>query len=149
VSRSRPMPLNRLGILVLTGILCSTAAARPARAAGCHVPDRPVLGTRLSWEQEPSDDLGPTMAALAPPVLTHLPCPGEIPHLLSPTTVPPALVGPASAGLDLRAFSEALRGQESRGHVPPLPARLDRPPRTRELFPNRAVGLSPDGLGRG
>src|SRR5437762_5697683 len=82
VSRSRPMPLNRLGILVSAGILCLWAATRPARAAGCHVPDRPVLGTTLSWEQEGRVELCFPRAALAPPVLSHPPCPGEVPHVL-------------------------------------------------------------------
>jgi hypothetical protein len=127
------MLLNRLGILVLTGILSLTAAIRPARASGCHVPDRPVLGTRLSWEQEPGGDLGSPAAALAPPVLTHLPCPGEVPHLLNPTTVPSALACLASAGLDLLELSEVLRTGELPGHLQPLSARLDRPPRLVEL----------------
>ena len=129
MSRPRPMPLNRLGILLLTGILCSTAAIRPARASGCHVPDRPVLGTGLSWEREPGGDLDSPAAALAPPVLTHLPCPGEVPHLLNPTTVPSALACLAAGGLDLRELSEVLPTGDLLGHLQPQAGRLDRPPR--------------------
>jgi len=123
------MPLNGLGILVWTGILCSTATIRPARASGCHVPDRPVLGTRLSWEQEPDADLDSPAAALAPPVLTHLPCPGEVPQLLNPPTPPSAPACLAVAGLDLPELSEIFRTGELLGHPQPRAARLDRPPR--------------------
>jgi hypothetical protein len=121
-----------MGILVLTGILCSLAAAGPARASGCHVPDRPVLGTRLAWEQESVGDPDSRATIIAPPVLTHLPCPGEVPHNLNSTTVPSGLACLAPVGLDLPAFSEALRAGTVLAHLQVMAARLDRPPRLDE-----------------
>jgi hypothetical protein len=129
VSRSRPMPWNRLGILISAGILCLLGVTPAARAAGCHVADRPVLGTKLSWEQGPSVDLRSPSIAVAPPVLTHPPCPGEVPHVLNASTVTPGPACLVSASFDPSTFSEPLRAGEELEHLQPLASRLDRPPR--------------------
>lgn len=123
------MHLNRLAIRVATGMLCLLTAERSARAAGCHVPDRPVLGTKSSWEQEPGLELGSVTTQVAPPVLTHPPCSGEVPHApngSNPTTEAACLV---TAEADPAGRIEALRAGEELGDLEPLASRLDRPPR--------------------
>jgi hypothetical protein len=131
VSRSRPMSLNGLAILVAAGMLCLLTAERPARAAGCHVPDRPVLGTKSAWEQEPGLELGSTTTPVAPPVLTHPPCSGEVPHApnASSATLEAACVGLVAADLDAAGRPEALRARDELGDLEPRAFRLDRPPR--------------------
>src|SRR5262245_22327661 len=52
----------------------------PVRAAGCHVVDRPVLQSALSWDQDRAQATRESTGRLTPPVLAHRPCPGETPH---------------------------------------------------------------------
>src|SRR5262245_10385726 len=86
-------------VLAILVWLSTPMGARPAQAAGCHVPERPIVATPLSWEREgrleawAMTEDGP----LAPPVLKRVPCPGEIPHVpaTSTLTIGPALLAAA------------------------------------------------------
>ena len=40
--------------LALLGLLWVSIAARPARAMGCHAPERPALGFAFAWEVPPA-----------------------------------------------------------------------------------------------
>jgi hypothetical protein len=128
VSRSRPMPMSWLGILVLTGILSLLAATRPAQA-GCHASDRPVLGITLSWEQDQDIHLSSSSASLGPPILSHLPCPAEIPHVRNSLNLSVGPAGLAPAGFDPSTLSESLWAEKEIDHLDPREFRLDRPPR--------------------
>jgi hypothetical protein len=75
--------------------------ARPAKAAGCHVPDRPVLGLSATWmvASAPGSDL-------ANAAIGRRPCSGEVPGgtlaasviSLVPAVTPEAPQTPLSAG---------------------------------------------------
>jgi hypothetical protein len=129
VSRSGFKLLKGLAILMVAGTFHMLVGAKPVGAAGCHVPDRPVLGTRLSWEIDSDLDVKGTREAQPPPVLTHPPCPGEVPHRL----VPPRADN-GSAHLDRSSFDPLdlpgfLRILDDPAHLGPHRGRLDRPPR--------------------
>jgi len=129
VSRPGLIPLNRFEVLVLMGILSVLVAARPARASGCHVADRPVLGAALSWEQDQRLNLGVSAGPRAPHVLTHLPCPGELPDRLVISVLNADLACLSTDGRGPLALSESLRDPHQIERIEPLGCRLDRPPR--------------------
>ena len=88
--RPGPTTLSRPAMLALATLVwfASPLGATSAKAAGCHVPERPVLGMNATG---PADDHAWTMAdgvVVAPPVLTRVPCPGETPHGVSRTMAP-------------------------------------------------------------
>jgi hypothetical protein len=128
-----PRNLNRPAMLALAIVvwLASPMGARPARAAGCHLPERPVLVAPLSWGR---DGLLEAWAIteevpLAPPVLTRVPCPGEVPQVPVVT-----LLGASQAILPTVETAPAIRRESvlaaaEIGPVEPHPFRLDRPPR--------------------
>ena len=62
---------------LIVAACCLLCIATESNAAGCHVPDRPVLGGNLSWEGKLSRDLNAAPPALAPPILTQPPCEAE------------------------------------------------------------------------
>jgi hypothetical protein len=111
--------------------LSSPMGARPAQAAGCHVPERPIVATPLSWER---DDRLEAWAMtedtpLAAPALTRVPCPGEIPHVPATSTlsIGPALLAAAESASPVRR--ESLLATDDIASIEPHPHRLDRPPR--------------------
>jgi hypothetical protein len=134
VARSGLKPLKRQTGLLIAGALLVLVEATPAGAAGCHVPDRPVLGTRLSWETDPDLDLSRAREAQPPPVLTHPPCSGELPHLLSSSSLNPGFVHAEHAALDPSALTGILGIADDVERLDPLGSRLDRPPRVRALY---------------
>jgi hypothetical protein len=110
--------------------LSSSIGATPAQAAGCHVPERPVLDSPLSWGRhghraawELTDEV-PT----APRVLTRVPCPGEVPQAPAVTIV---AIGPAlPLGVRIAPPPTGLLPTGERiAPMEPRPFRLDRPPR--------------------
>ncbi len=122
---------NHLLILALTGTLFLVSSPRTAQAAGCHVPDRPVLARSLSWERWQQDGFSPADALLAtaPAAIVPVPCQGETPTVQSSAG--------SLAGADL-APDTVLEEPASREHVAletpsrvpaPITSRLDRPPR--------------------
>lgn len=131
--RPRPTNLTRPATLALAMLVwfALPIGARPARAAGCHLPDRPVLG--LDRAERP-DRRTPAWALLergelAPPILTRVPCSGESPNTTVTARVPivaelPATVleGPVSASGRIQPFDDT-------DNRDPHPLRLDRPPR--------------------
>jgi hypothetical protein len=117
--------------VVTVAILLSAPAS--ASAAFCHVSDRPVLAQTLTWEEWMGPSVPhPTRAVdVAPRALVTVPCQAQLPGAPSPSgglandaaifdaASPPE---PNSPGLPL--------DQNSPLAASPLPARLDRPPRT-------------------
>jgi hypothetical protein len=138
VSRSRVPSLKRQTGLIIAVALLVLVAGRPAGAAGCHVPDRPVLGTRLSWEIDPDPDFRGTREVQPPPVLTHPPCPGEVPHVLGSPSLTTALAHVDPVRLDGSRPAGFLRIADDPGRRDPLESRLDRPPRLRAGSPSFA-----------
>jgi len=104
-----------------------------AQAAGCHVPDRPVLQSSLSWDHDQVFDLTPRPVALAPPVLAHPPCQGETPHVLDSSLVTVDLALLDRAGVDPPGRCDPLALHLPCEHRQPPPLRLDRPPRPLEI----------------
>ena len=109
--------------------LCLPSTARPSRAAGCHVQDRPVLQSTLSWDTDQSVKLAKSPIVQPPPVLNHPPCEGETPLAVSSSTLPAAGALSEHLRVELPDFYEPTlaRSRQERPH-PPSP-RLDRPPR--------------------
>jgi hypothetical protein len=66
---------------------------------------------------------------VAPPILTQLPCPGEVPHL--PILVDVSLVAAcvAMAECSPPLLSEALPPGDDAEAIPPPPFHVDRPPK--------------------
>ena len=129
MSRSGLKPLKRQAGSLIVGVLLVLVEAAPAGASGCHVPDRPVLGSRLSWEEDHGLNLGTTTETQAPPVLTHPPCSGEVPHQLSSASWNNGFANVDHARFDPSAMSGSLRILDDVGSVNPFGSRLDRPPR--------------------
>jgi hypothetical protein len=122
--------LSRPAILALAMLVSSPLGTRPAQAAGCHVPERPVLGMRYSSQEGArlqAWDL--TEIRRFPPSLTQLPCPGEIPH--SPIVVNASVLAACLATADVEPplDSELAPIGDDAEAIPPRPFRLDRPPR--------------------
>lgn len=131
--RPGPRNLNRPSIFALAMLVgfALPIAARPARAAGCHLPDRPVLGLD---QAERSDHHTPAWALLgrgdlAPPILTRVPCPGETPRT---TVIATGLSGAAGLVGAVTTFDGPpcpFVAFENIELLDPHPSRLDRPPR--------------------
>jgi hypothetical protein len=111
--------------------LSSPMGARPARAAGCHLPERPILATPLSWERDGRLEAWAITAEvhLAPPALTRVPCPGEVPQgpVVTTASAGQAILLPVDVAAPCGC--ESLLAAADIGHVQPHPFRLDRPPR--------------------
>lgn len=102
-------------------------------AAGCHVPDRPILQSRFAWDYDQAPGLNPWTVAVAPPVLTHLPCQGEIPHVLDSFSFTVDAACLERTGADSPGQSDPLAMHSPGAHRQPPPLRLDRPPRPVEI----------------
>ncbi len=99
-------------VLAMSAALCLLSGLKPACAAGCHVADRPILQSRFSWERDQSLDRTASFAAYAPPILTHPPCQGDVPHFSNPSSVTsPAFLpaAPPSNSRDSATFSPYCR----------------------------------------
>jgi hypothetical protein len=136
VSRTVPVHPGRGWIFLLWAVLCLLSGVKTTQAAGCHIQDRIVLGSTLSWEKELAVDVSAEPLVQLPPVLAVPPCQGEVPQVVQSgsTSTCAALVRPLrfeSSGqsdlIPIRSPSEPVR--------PPL-FRLDRPPRSN---PSRAA----------
>src|SRR5262249_4685018 len=80
-------------VVALIWVAASTLSAPPARASGCHAPDRPVLG--LTFASERTDDVSPPSfesPGARAPSFVPVPCPGE-----TPVSTPRDLPTPAAA----------------------------------------------------
>ncbi len=73
-------------------LLVISTSGREARAAGCHVPDRPRLQSRFSWESELIIDTRPAESPSAPLFLSRTPCDRADAHQpqVSRLSTPPA-----------------------------------------------------------
>jgi hypothetical protein len=112
-------------------LVLASLGTGPVQAAGCHVPERAILGVRTAGERD-----GRTKAwemadisKIAPPILTHLPCPGEDPHLPVVAELSVVAACLATAEIEPALNSESLPAFDDTKAIPPHPFRLDRPPR--------------------
>lgn len=128
--RSRGIIPSRPAVFALAMVVSWCWAARPAGASGCHVPDRPVLGERLSWDRV--DLIGPIgdFERVVPPALKRVPCGGEVP---TPPVAPAGFFGSALRSSDRVTLPPENVGRVAVGddcRANPLHVfRLDRPPR--------------------
>jgi hypothetical protein len=129
VSRAVPAHSCRGWVVVLTAALCVLAGAKASPAAGCHVADRPVLGSRLAWEHELVVDVSPAPLVAAPPVLTHPPCQGEVPHAVPSTGNSAGAAWLERVRIEPPSPSDPVTTHFPSEHAQPLGFRLDRPPR--------------------
>ncbi len=116
-------------MLVLAMAVSSAWGAAPAMASGCHVPDRPVLGERLTWDSVDRPIEPGSSERLAPPVLKRVPCGGEVPPVPGAQV---GLTGPADrpgCRLVLPQSSESSTTDDEPARALALSSRLDRPPR--------------------
>jgi hypothetical protein len=129
VPRSVHAGAYRVGVLWLTAAFCVLAAGRPARAAGCTAHERPVMNFALSWEADQTTELSPSELIRVPPILTHLPCGGELPIAPGSSLLPAvaALIG--DSALTRPDDCGLLFSHISTDHCQPTSLRLDRPPR--------------------
>lgn len=131
--RPGPTNLSRPAVLALAMLSWFTVpgAVGSARASACHLPERPALGI------DPPGDSSRHVAAwemlgaseTAPPVVRHVPCPGE-----SARTTAVAMFSAVLSGLgtfanppDIAPRSRLVPDDIDR--LDPHPFRLDRPPR--------------------
>jgi len=129
VSRAVPAQFCRGWVVVLSVALWLVGGVEPRRASGCHVPDRPVLGSRLSWEEQLLIDLGPPRVITAPPTLTHPPCRGEIPHILRSAGASSGVAWHRQVDLEPESPTGTVLPGICPEHREFLGTRLDRPPR--------------------
>jgi hypothetical protein len=129
VFRAIPAQLCRRLVFLLTAASCSLLNPRDSQAAGCHVWDRPVLASKLSWDRELAVDLGVAAPLQAPPVLAHPPCNGEVPRLLEPAGISWFAHTHQHVGPDGASLFHSLPVHFPSEHSPPPSIRLDRPPR--------------------
>jgi hypothetical protein len=130
VSGSFPKAIGRLCVLTLLGMVGLAADARPARAQGCHVPERPTLGFSTNSTAHPFD----IDALRSPTVETKVqviprPCSGDLAGVSA---------GEPTIGLAISASWPAWETESPSGWILALeasdcpldhPSRIDRPPR--------------------
>lgn len=131
--RPGPTITSRPAILALAFLvwLASPIGASRARASGCHLGDRPVLGVDRTDSLERLDVvLGISVATIdAPPILTGIPCPVESAHV-SPITTLAAEAARLPSRLAIpRTPSGTCLPVIETDFLDPFPCRLDRPPR--------------------
>jgi hypothetical protein len=130
VTRSGLKLGSRLVLIVLLGTIGTVAAPRPARAMGCHAPERPALGLSFSWERTRSAELIPIRPDRPEPrAFVPLPCSGDVPG-----SFPRGLVSRVAATSVSFVLERVPAGQlvlEEPVPAPSIPvtSRLDRPPR--------------------
>jgi hypothetical protein len=129
VSRVVPAHSCRGWVFVSAAALCLLGGAKTGRASGCHVAERPMLGSKLTADQQLLIDLSAPPPVYAPLVLTHLPCQGEVPGV-------PDIAGSITSALVSRRVgceppgpAESLPTCITSEHAQPPGFRLDRPPR--------------------
>ena len=85
----------------LLALLGAGASARPAAAAGCHAPDRPVLGLSMDWDAPLAGSMAATPATAA---FGRLPCSQHVPGAPQPAPVDATLFGAAEPPLPAAAI---------------------------------------------
>jgi hypothetical protein len=121
---------RRAGLLVMAAVLCLLCGSPSAFAAGCHVAERAVLKTTLSWDRDLASNHPVTQPRMeTPPVLSHPPCQGEIPHLQSSSLVTSGAAVLERWLPDPPSLSESMLVRPRREHDQPPSFRIDRPPR--------------------
>jgi hypothetical protein len=129
VFRAVPANFCRGLVFLVTAAWYFLAPASDSRAAGCHVPDRSVLASKLSWENELAVDLHTALAVQAPPVLTHPPCQGEVPRSMGWAGGPSAAAPQHWIGIDSPDHCGSIPTGPTTEQPQSFGARLDRPPR--------------------
>jgi hypothetical protein len=134
VFRAVPAHLCRGLIFLVTAASCLLAITGDSQAAGCHVPERPVLASKLSWENELAVDFHTAAAVQAPHVLTHPPCQGEVPRWLGSAGGPSAASWHHRVVIDSPSQLGSISADARAEHPRPSISRLDRPPRPVECW---------------
>jgi hypothetical protein len=129
VFRPRLFILSRLATITLTVLVFAQLGASPARAAGCHAPERPILGTRRAWGSDRHVEAWAVADALPPPILKRVPCSGELPQV--PSAPHETMDGARLLPVEIEAVTrtESLDHGDDLAVRTPHPLRLDRPPR--------------------
>ena len=127
--------LSRPAMMALAMIFAWPFGARPAHASGCHVPDRPILSTRFTWERDRQFDPAGLVDGQAPPILTRVPCSGEVPQVPGSPTGLAGQADRTSTHFDPPTVSEPAITGDDIANIDPHPSRLDRPPRLRRSIP--------------
>jgi hypothetical protein len=121
---------TRVAFATAALILLVFASGSESRAAGCHVPERPVLSRTTSWDDWATAD--PADFAAAPPApaaLRPLPCEGETPHR-GGLDAPPAPADATTPALpEPPPASSALRPADAPVAPRYAATPVDRPPR--------------------
>lgn len=129
VSWSGPTAGSHGRLVCLAALVCLLCSARPARASGCHVSDRPALETKLSWEQDQAAPAAARASARTAIALNRPPCQSEVPRVLDSPSVMMALIWAMRCGPIQAEFSDAILFPEFACAGQPYPLRLIRPPR--------------------
>ena len=117
------------------------SVAPTSLAAGCHAQDRPVLHFEFSWESDQKNEVPSLELTQTPPVLTHLPCEGEIPLGSTSLTLPSTALWCDNSGLVPSDCNGLLLTRARIVHSQPPSLRLDRPPRPAPRLPLGVVRL--------
>lgn len=131
--RPGPTNLSRPAVLALAMLSWFTLpdVVGSARASACHLAERPALGI-----DPPGNSTGhvaawvmPDAIETAPPVLRHVPCPGESARTTADAMFPAVLsgLGTFANPPDIAPPSRLVPDDIDR--LDPYPFRLDRPPR--------------------
>ncbi|WP_165245314.1 hypothetical protein [Paludisphaera soli] len=112
--------------IATAALILAVSAGSESRAAGCHVPERPVLSRTTSWDAWANAD---PAGLAAPAALRPLPCEGETPYRagLDAPAVPAAATTPAAP--ESPPASSSLRPADAPVAPRLASTPLDRPPR--------------------
>jgi hypothetical protein len=120
-------------MIALAGAAWLLSVPSPARAGGCHVPDRPALFRGLSWDHWPANLPAQVQdrqaVARAIPAFAAVPCHKDV-STVTPTAST-LLCGQHSMQFctDPPTAGERLPVRSTSGSRSPAHGRLDRPPR--------------------
>jgi hypothetical protein len=130
VSGSIRLHFGHFGVVTVLGLVCVVIDARPARAQGCHGPERPTLGFSTTAAADPFD----LASWLSPPDQRQVqviprPCSGDLAHasVLDSAFAATALTpGPIRA---IEPTSDWICAPDASTRPLDRPSRIDRPPR--------------------
>jgi hypothetical protein len=133
VSGSLRFAVGRLLVLTILGLVWLAIEPCPARAQGCHVPERPTLGytTTASSDQFDLDALWLPRFHQAEAQVSPHPCSGDFARGSVPQPVAPAVMGELCPPGAAPGVSGWITSAAPRTRPLDDPSRIDRPPRSR------------------
>jgi hypothetical protein len=132
VSGSIRLSVGRLCVLTVLGLVWLAIDSCPARAQGCHVPERPTLGYTTTTAANQFD-----LDALWMPIVQHdaqvipRPCSGDVARGTVPHPAAAAVMGELGQPGVVVCVSGWISSPGPRTRPLDDPARVDRPPRSR------------------